>query len=95
MVQTWPSAICINRSCAPLTALSETYSLDSHRKVQKWLKLAAFKEADRYLQISPCAGSMLVRLSGRIYLGLEEFGLAGYKSKELCERPSGNPELIT
>jgi hypothetical protein len=80
---------------SPLTALSENYSPDSRRKVQKWLKLTAFKEADTRFQVSPYACSMWVRLSGQIYLGLEDFELAGGKLKELRERLNANPGFIT
>ncbi|KAE9364225.1 hypothetical protein N431DRAFT_473824 [Stipitochalara longipes BDJ] len=63
-------------------------------KVQRWIKLTAFEEADTYLQLIFYAGSMWVRLSGQIYVGLKDFELAGDKLKELCDRLNENPRLI-
>ncbi len=64
------------------------------RKVQKWLRVTSFEESNTYPQISPYGGSIWVRLSGQIYVGLEDIELAGYKLKELCERLNKNPGLI-
>ncbi|KAF2431701.1 aminotransferase family protein-like protein [Tothia fuscella] len=55
-------------------------------RLQKWLNLTACKEFDTYLEIAPRAGAMLVRLSGQIYLALENFEWVGCKLKELCDR---------
>jgi hypothetical protein len=63
-------------------------------KVKQWIKLIAFQEADTYLQLEFYAGSMWVRLSGQIYVGLQDFELAGHMLKELCERLSKDPRLI-
>jgi len=71
-----------------------SFSADGARKVKEWVKLKAFEEADTYLQLAFYTGSMWVRFSGQIYLGLEDFELAGHKLKELCERLSENPRLI-
>lgn len=70
------------------------FSMKDVGKIQRWLRVTSFEESDIYLHISPYAGSMWVRLSGQIYVGLEDFELAGYKLKELCERLNDNPGLI-
>ena len=55
-------------------------------KIGKWINATAFKEFDTYLQIAFHANTMLVRLSGQIYLEVGDFEWVGYRLKELCER---------
>lgn len=69
-------------------------STEDAGKIKDWIKLRAFEEADTYLQLAFYAGSMWVRLSGQIYVGLEDFEMAGNKLKELCERLTRNPRLL-
>jgi hypothetical protein len=54
--------------------------------IQQWLNITAVKEFDTYLQIAYFGGAMWVRLSGQIYLEVEDFEWVGLKLKELCDR---------
>jgi hercynylcysteine S-oxide lyase len=68
-------------------------SVKDEAKIRKWLNVTAVKEFDTYLQIGFYRESIWIRLSGQIYLGLEDFDWVGHCLKELCDRLKENPEL--
>jgi hypothetical protein len=51
-----------------------------------WLRDTAVTELDTYLQMAYHSGYMWIRLSGQIYLELNDFEWVGPKLKELCDR---------
>ncbi|TVY33873.1 Hercynylcysteine sulfoxide lyase [Lachnellula occidentalis] len=65
------------------------FDIDEASKIQRWLNATAVKEFDTYLQIAFHAGIMWVRLSGQIYLELNDFEWVGCKLKDLCDRLTG------
>lgn len=70
------------------------FGSDGVPKIQKWLNATAVKEFDTYLQIAFHAGIMWVRLSGQIYLELDDFEWVGFRLKDLCSRlTSGKTKL--
>jgi len=72
----------------PSNATSEVadFAEGEAEAVQKWLNITAVKEFDTYLQIGFCGGALWVRLSGQVYLGIEDFEWVGWRLKELCGR---------
>lgn len=62
------------------------FTQEDASKIQQWLNITAVKEFDTYLQIAYFGGAMWVRLSGQIYLEVEDFEWVGLKLKELCNR---------
>jgi hercynylcysteine S-oxide lyase len=62
------------------------FSVEEAPKIQKWLNETAVKEFDTYLQMAFHSGHMWVRISGQIYLELENFEWVGHRLKELCDR---------
>jgi selenocysteine lyase/cysteine desulfurase len=67
-------------------ASKELFDLADLDMLQKWLNVTAVKECDTYLQIAYHSGFMWVRLSGQLYLDMEDFEWVGSKLKGLCER---------
>jgi selenocysteine lyase/cysteine desulfurase len=55
-------------------------------RIGLWIRDTAFKEFDTYLQIAFHGRALWVRLSGQIYLEVEDFEKVGERLKELCRR---------
>jgi selenocysteine lyase/cysteine desulfurase len=62
------------------------FPVDMAGIILDWLRLAAVKEFDTYLQIAFHAGYLWVRLSAQIYLELGDFEWIGHRLKELCNK---------
>jgi selenocysteine lyase/cysteine desulfurase len=62
------------------------FDVEEAPKIQRWLNTTAVKEFDTYLQIAFVSGHMWVRLSGQVYLELENFEWIAHRLMELCDR---------
>jgi len=64
----------------------DSFSLAEIGVMLKWLNVIAVKELDTYLQLGVHSGYAWLRLSGQIYLEIEDFEWIGLKLKDLCSR---------
>ncbi|EMD61271.1 hypothetical protein GGP41_010156 [Bipolaris sorokiniana] len=60
--------------------------IDDAVKIAAWIKRTAAMEMDTYFQTAFHAGKLWVRLSGQIYLEVDDYKWAAPKLMELCER---------
>jgi bacillopeptidase F (M6 metalloprotease family) len=65
-------------------------------KIAKWMTLKSVKDYETMIPVKFYAGEIWCRISGQIYLELEDFEWAGYRLKEMCKRVSnGEFKAIT
>ena len=87
---------CFTNVLLPIKFRNEGQELGRHEyscirgpEIQQWLQKTAAKVYDTYLQIAFYNGAMWVRLSGQIYLSIEDFQWVGEKLQLLCDRVVG------
>lgn len=64
----------------------KVFRADEGPEIGRWINSTAVKEFDTFLQVAFLGGAVWVRLSGQIYLELEDFMWVGERLKELCGR---------
>jgi hypothetical protein len=63
-------------------------------KIAKWMTEKSVKEYATMIPVKFYVGQIWCRISGQIYLELEDFEWAGYRLKEMCERVSKGEFLV-
>ncbi|KAL1978720.1 hypothetical protein VTN31DRAFT_1579 [Thermomyces dupontii] len=78
----------------PSTSPYQAIDRKDVRKVQDWLQSQLLDQYNAFAKFDPQSGWMWIRLSGQIYLELEDFEWFGNVAKSLCER-AGKGEWLS
>ncbi|RBQ99643.1 hypothetical protein VDGD_20068 [Verticillium dahliae] len=70
----------------PLTLIDLAIDADDGSKVAKWMQERTPAEYETYLPINFYAGEFWCRVSGQIYLTMDDFEWAAKTLQQLCER---------